>query len=125
VNIDDTPLGRMINQSLIQTAKLGSAYAVIPKPWIREWLSWFPRNERKGFHWFRYCGHKEHGWDTDKFPVVDGDVYICLIVVHVCEEEQNPHHVGHDVPPCPHEGPCGYERMINPTQVRGPALQGQ
>lgn len=120
---DSTPMGLMVERSLAQTARAGLTYAVIPKPWMVDWF-------RDGFiehrfEWYRYCGHKEHGWDTDKFPIVDGDVYVCLIVVHVCEQEPNPHHVGHDVAPRPHDGPCGYHRIINPSATRsGPVAEG-
>lgn len=94
----------MIDRALAQTARAGLTYAVVPQPWLIDWVG------RGGFYgdtfdWTTLCIHPRFRIGDTSFPCVDGDVYLCLLAYE-------------------HEGPCGYDRLINPTQVRGPIAEG-
>jgi hypothetical protein len=106
----DDPLPFHIDRALSQTAKAGLRYAVLPEPWMAEWFNYIgqhmpPGQVRTQFHWFNYCGHQEHHWDTSKFPVIDGDVYLCLMTRG-------------------HEGPCGYASLIESPSGTHPIAEG-
>lgn len=103
--------GVMVDRALAQTAKAGLTYAVVPFPWLFE--DWFhiTRTGANVFEWYRYCGMKGEGWNCDKFPQRDGDVFICLVERPIA----NDMHADHD-------GPCGYEGVLH--RHTGPAAEG-
>jgi hypothetical protein len=103
MSIDDEPLVLMVDRALAQTARAGHTYAAVPEPWLIEWIRAIGIGQTSRFDWSGLCIHpffRNGGAQSYKYPEVDGDRYLCLL-------------------PHDHEGPCGYEHMINPKQVRG------
>lgn len=88
-----SPLGEIIDKSLRQTAEADLKYAVIPEPWLMDWVVWrkplFPndarRRKREGLFWWRVtCGframllEKHEPGGVRYFSDGDGNFVLCL-----------------------------------------------
>lgn len=88
-----SPLGEILDKSLRQTHEADLGYAVIPQPWLEDWLSWrrplgrgdADRRRRERLFWWRMtCGFRAmllmgHDPGADKFfSDGDGNFVLCL-----------------------------------------------
>lgn len=94
----------MIDRALKQTHEAGLHYVVIPEPWLIDWISWIQRNGSRWDFW-DLCLMPNFGFDdVSAFPEQDGDRYMCLLA-------------------CGHDGPCGYESVLNAGRAMLPIAQ--
>lgn len=81
----------LTDKALAQTQRAGGRYAVIPWPWLCDWMDLVADTQVSVFDFRSICWQK--GNDGTHFDVDlndDGDATICLL-------------------PKYHEGPCGFE----------------
>jgi len=67
----------------------GMIYAVVPQPWLEEWMHWVADRGGGRFQWWLCCGAKGRNWyvsdttkeyDYGKPPMDDeGNIILCLL----------------------------------------------
>lgn len=93
-----------MDRALAQTTDAGFVYAALPEPWWEAWVQWqADRAMTDCWLWMGSC--LAPGWALDKIPVVDGDVWLCLLAPG-------------------HEGDCGWAHLSSHDTQPVPTSEG-